>query len=177
MSLWRVSLHTLYQLIARSFITLANFFIILLIAKSLGSFGLGQYNKVFAFIGISSLLVDFGLNAIFLKVGTIHELYLLIILRFLLAVVVFLLIQPIIFILPYDAILSSGFSFQEKIYIEILAGVLFLYAFSHSLNALLQKHQRFDLMIGPSLVWGLMGLVISFFGFYSKNLVFFFLSD
>jgi O-antigen/teichoic acid export membrane protein len=79
--------------------------------------------------------------------------------------------------LPYDAILSSGFSFQEKIYIEILAGVLFLYAFSHSLNALLQKHQRFDLMIGPSLVWGLMGLVISFFGFYSKNLVFFFLGN
>jgi len=175
MSLYlKISLNTLYQLIARSFITFANFIIVLLVAKSLGSFGLGQYNKVFAFVSIFSLFVDFGINAVFLKVGTGRDLSLLIILRLMIASIVFLLIQPILFILPYNNILHSGFSFQEKIYIEIVASVLFLYAFSHSLNAIFQKHQRFDLTILPSLVWGVISLIIGFYSFSVKSLSCFF---
>lgn len=172
----KIGLNTFYQLLARSFTTFANFVIILLVAKSLGSFGLGQYNKVFTFVGIFSLFVDFGLNAIFLKIGRERHLFLLIILRLIIASIIFILIQPIIFILPYNATLHSGFSFQEKIYIEIVALVLFLYAFSHSLNVIFQKHERFDLTIWPSLVWGAISLIIGVYSFYTKNLFFFFLA-
>jgi O-antigen/teichoic acid export membrane protein len=173
---WKIGLNTFYQLIGRSLTTFANFIIILLIASSLGGFGLGQYNKVIAFVGIFSLLVDFGLNAVFLKVGTIHELSLLVILRLIIASIVFILIQPIIFILPYNKIIGSGFSFQEKIYIEIISLVLFLFAFSHSLNAIFQKYQRFDLTIFPNLVWAIISLSFGIYSFYTRKLFLFFLA-
>ena len=177
MSLYlKVAKSTLYQLIARSLTTFSNFIVILLIAKSLGSFGLGQYNKVFAFVGIFSLFVDFGLSAVFLKMGKERHLFLLIILRLIIASIIFILIQPIIFILPYNATFHSGFSFQEKIYIEIVALVLFLYAFAHSLNVIFQKRQRFDLTIWPNLVWGVTSLIIGIYSFYTKNLFLFLLA-
>lgn len=177
MSLYlKVAESTLYQLIARSLTTFSNFIIILLIAKSLGSFGLGQYNKVFAFVGIFSLFVDFGMSAIFLKLGKDRDLPLLIISRLIIALIIFVTIQPILFSLPYNQTLHAGFSWQEKIYVEIVALVLFLYAFTHSFNVIFQKKQRFDLTIWPSAVYGLIVIIIASYSFFNKNLTWFFLA-
>lgn len=172
----KIAYHTLLQLIARSLATFANFLIIIMIGKTLGSFGLGQYNKVFAFIGIFSLFVDFGINASFLKLGRDNDVGRLILLRLLIAVVVFLVIQPLIIFLPYDNSFQTGFSPQEKLYIEIVASVLFLYAVVHSLNALFQKWQRFDLLIWPNLAYGVSALAIAFYAVFTHQLLFFFLA-
>lgn len=173
----RLAKNTTYQLIARTLTTLANFVIILLVAKSLGSFGLGQYNKVFAFVGIFSLLVDFGLSATFLKVGkTRRHLFLLIFLRLVIAASIFLLIQPILYLLPYNEATQSGFSRPEKLYIQVVAVVLFLYAVIHSLYSIFQKKERFDLTIWPSFLYGVVALTIAFYSFLNKNLLFFFLA-
>lgn len=173
----KVSLNTLYQLIGRSLTSFANFIVILLIAKSLGSLGLGQYNKVIAFMGIFSLLVDFGLNPIFLKIGKERQIFFLIFLRLIIGWLVFIIIQPIVFILPYNRALNSGFSFQEKIYLELIALVLFLYPFLHSAGAIFQKQERFDLTVWPNLARAVIVLLIGSYSFLTKNLFFFFLAN
>lgn len=170
----KIVLNTFFQLAGRSVATLANFIIILLIGKTLGSFGLGQYNKVFTFIGIFALFIDFGINAVFLKVGQDQDVVRLIGLRLLIALLIFLIIQPLLILLPYDTVLHIGFSAQEKVLIELVASVLFVYAFIHSFNALFQKWQRFDLGIWTNGAYAVIALPLALYGMMNKSLAFFF---
>lgn len=172
----KIALHTFFQLAGRLFATVSNFIIILLIGQSLGSFGLGQYNKVFALVSVFALFVDFGISAIFLKIGRDQDVGKMILLRLCIAFVAFLLIQPIIFFLPYDAILHTGFSPDEKLYIELTAVSLFIYAFVHSLTALLQKRERFDQYILPNVMYGVCALAVAWYALVSKQIIFFFIA-
>ncbi|HLL61132.1 MAG TPA: oligosaccharide flippase family protein, partial [Candidatus Nitrosocosmicus sp.] len=171
MLLKNLAQNTIFQLIARSFTTLANFITILLIGSSLGSFGLGQYNKAFAFIGIFSLFVDFGINAIFLKTKDIAQnVGLLILLRLLIALTIFVLLQPLLFFLPYDPISQIGFSPDDKTFIRILSLILFTYSFSHSINAIFQAKQRFGLLVIPNIILGCNLIFFAVFAYIFKSL-------
>jgi O-antigen/teichoic acid export membrane protein len=172
---FNIARDTFYQMLARLFTSCANFVLVLLIAKAFGSEGLGQYDKVFTVIGVFTLFVDFGINAEFLKSRKINYLNSLIILRLIISLSVFALIQPIIFIIPYDPILNIGFSLMEKIYIEILGVMLFLSAFTLSYRAIFQNYRRFDLLLWPNLFIAIASLSLGLYGYLEKNLLWFFL--
>jgi O-antigen/teichoic acid export membrane protein len=145
------------------------------VANKMGSLGLGQYNKVFAFIGVFSLFVDFGMNAIFLKSEHIEKkFWSLVIVRLILGSIVFLLIQPILWILPYNIATHVGFSPIEKISIEIISSVLFTYSFTQSFQAYFQKKNRFDLLIYPNILFSIVLLVAGFYGYITGSLYMFF---
>lgn len=172
--LYKLSISTLFQIISRFFSTFANFIAIILIAKSLGSFGLGQFNKVFAIIGILSLFIDFGINAYFIKKNKEEDLPALILLRLIIAIFISIFIIPIISFLPYNEILKTGFSGEEKNYILAMLSILFLYSFMYSQNSIFQKRERFDLMIYPNILYGIVVVIFSIYSFFSKNLLWFF---
>lgn len=177
MFLKRIALNTFYQFLSRIFTSVANFILILLVANSMGSLGLGQYNKVFAFIGVFSLFVDFGMNAIFMKSEEIQKkFWSLIALRLALATVVFILIQPILWILPYNPINHIGFSPLEKISIEIISLVLFMYSFSQSFQAFFQKKNRFDLLIYPNIIFSILLVLIGWYGYTTHSLEIYFIA-
>ena len=164
-------------MIARLFTSFANFVLVLLIAKAFGSEGLGQYDKVFTVIGVFTLFVDFGINAEFLRVKKINHLNSLIYLRLIIALFVFILLQPIVFLIPYNPALNIGFSLIEKMYIEILGAVLFLSAFSLSYRAVFQNSQRFDLLLWPNTLIALSSLSLGIYGYFQNNLLWFFLGS
>jgi O-antigen/teichoic acid export membrane protein len=173
----KLALQTTVQLIARSFTTLANFVTVLLIATGFGSLGLGQYNKIFAFIGIFSLFIDFGINAVFLKHDKEEkEFFSLVFLRLLIALSVVIFLQILLFFLPYNPITLSGFSPQEKMYISFMSLLLMIYAFSHSLNALFQKKLRLDLQVWPTLGLAACILIGGVVGYITHILFLFFIA-
>lgn len=172
---FNIAKDTFFQMLARLFTSIANFILVLLIAKAFGSEGLGQYDKVFAVVGIFTLFIDFGINAEFLKTKKINYLNSLIYLRLIIAFLVFALIQPIIFLIPYNPILNIGFSPLEKIYIEILGSVFFLSSFSLSYRAIFQNYQRFDLLLWPNIFIALSSLALGIYGYFQNNLLWFFL--
>lgn len=172
---FNIAKDTFYQMLARLFTSIANFVLVLLIAKAFGSEGLGQYDKVFAVIGVFSLFVDFGINAEFLKTTRINYLNSLIVLRLIISSLIFILIQPIIFFIPYNPTLNIGFSLIEKIYIEILAIMLFLSSFTLSYRAVFQNFRRFDLLLWPNLLIAISSLSLGLYGYLQNNLLWFFL--
>jgi O-antigen/teichoic acid export membrane protein len=95
-------------------------------------------------------------------------------LRLIIALFVFILLQPIIFLIPYDPILNIGFSPIEKMYIEILGSVLFLSSFSLSYRAIFQNFQRFDLLLWPNILIALSSLSLGIYGYFQNNLLWFF---
>ena len=91
-----------------------------------------------------------------------------------LALFLYLAIQPVIFLLPYDTVSHTGFSHGEKWAIELVGTVFFIYAFVHSFHALFQKWERFDLAITPNIAYGVLAISLSFVAFFTKNLMLFF---
>lgn len=168
---------TLFQLIARIFSTFANFVLILLIARKFGSGGLGSYNKVFSFIAFFTLFIDFGLNSIFIKLEDYKKQFItLIVLRLFLSLLLIFVLQFILFFLPYDELTMSGFSFLEKIYIEIISLSFILYSFIYSLMAIVQKERVYERAIIPQVLFSIFLLIIGFIGYESNNFLLFFIA-
>lgn len=173
----RTILQTIFQFIARIFSTSANFILLLLVARKFGSDGLGSYNKVFSFIAFFVLFVDFGLNSIFIKLPDYRKRFVsLISLRFILSFVLLIILQPLLFVLPYNPVTQTGFSLIEKMYIEIIAFSLILYSFIHSFMAVIQKERIYEKAIIPQIIYAVIVLMTAVAGFQSRSLSLFFVA-
>ncbi len=163
-----IAKNTLYQILAKGISSFIGFLITIIIARNFGAIGYGDLTKITAFVALFFLLIDFGLNAVFLKNSEEkkNDFNKLFYLRLLIAAVVFLAANIIAVFLPFNQALGIGFSPLVRLGIFIYSFSLFTQAIITSATALFQKKLNYF----PYLVSLVLGsfvnlLVVSFFAY------------
>lgn len=168
-----VSLNTLIQFLIRISTSIPTLVATLLIAYFAGYETLGSFTKIVAFVSIFYLILDFGLNTIFIKEhygNTGRYFGNLIILRILFS---FLLIPIIIFLsqlLPENKLAGTGFTDFEKYGIAIYSLTLVVIGINMSLQAFLQRKLSYYVSLLPSLLSSAVLLILVIFASMQKNL-------
>lgn len=171
--------NTSSQLIVRLITSATTLIATFFISYSLGLHVFGSFTKVITFVGFFYLLVDFGLNTIFLKnhLKDAEENFgNLLATRYLISFFLFLSILVIANFLPFDSSSNTGFSHSEKIGIMIFSITLFIQAFTLSINALLQKNLSYSLSIYPTIISSIALIIFIFIAIFLKNFYFLLLS-
>lgn len=140
--------NTFYQTLARLTTSFIGFLITIIIARKFGVLGYGDFTKVTSYIALFYLVLDFGLNALFLQYEkpSFKNLFYL---RILISLIVFVLVNLITLILPYNSSLGSGFSESVKVGIFIFSFSIFAQSIILSTTAIFQKSiNYFSYMIG-----------------------------
>ena len=120
----------------------------LIIFRTLGASGYGDFTKVFVFVGYFYTLADFGLNTIYIKItkeNEISHLKPLLGLRILIGMTLAMVAVTIAQVLPYDQASETGFSPLVKIGIVIASATIITQAIFTTTNAFFQKILRYDL--------------------------------
>lgn len=167
-----ISFNTLFQFSVRIITSLGTLIATLLIAYFLGYDTVGSFTKVTAFVASFYLLVDFGLNSVFLKLyfkDTEKNLGNLITIR----LIASLLLVPIVIfgasLLPHNEALNTGFSDFEKVSIGIYSLTIISFALYNSLQVFLQKKLAYRLLIFPSFVSLLILLALVYLAVTTTN--------
>ncbi|MGE5041669.1 MAG: oligosaccharide flippase family protein [Candidatus Levyibacteriota bacterium] len=163
--------NTFSQLIIRFSGAGTTFLVTLFLARFLGVDTLGSFIKVTSFVAIFYLLIDFGLNTIYLKdyFHKTEELFgNLLLLRFLISSSVFLLVLAIAVFLPHTE--NSGYSIAEKIGILIYSFTIFTEGILVSFNGLLQKNLLQKKLVMPSLASSVVTILLVLLGVWAHNL-------
>lgn len=160
-----IAKNTIYQIFARLISSASGFLVTIFIARYFGVSSYGDYAKVVGFVGLFYLLVDFGFNAIFLQKEDNHlrfrELFYS---RLSLAFLLFLLVNIVVFFLPFDSLLKTGFSPLVKLGIRIFSFSFFAESILYSSLAVFQRKLSYESQliatsIGSFLTVILVGLV------------------
>lgn len=145
----KVIVNTGAQVIGKAFTATSSLIVTILIGKSLGPAGYGEFVKVFVFVGYFYTFVDFGLNSIVVKFtndeNQFHLLKNLVALRLILSFFFATTAIIITFLLPYNPHASLGFSPTVKIGILIASLTIFTHALFTSANAYFQKNLIYHL--------------------------------
>jgi O-antigen/teichoic acid export membrane protein len=151
--------NTFYQTFARVVTSFIGFLITIIIARKFGVLGYGDFTKVTSYIALSYLVLDFGFNAFFLQYEKPHFKSLFY-LRILISLIVFVVIDLIALILPYNYALGTGFSGSVRTGIFIFSFSVFAQSIILSTTAIFQKSiNYFRYMIGV-VVGSLVNLVL-----------------
>lgn len=157
----KVILNTGAQVIGKAFTATSTLIVTILIGKSLGPAGYGEFTKIFVFVGYFYTLVDFGLNSIVVKISDsknqIHLLKNLVAIRLILSFIFVSAAILIAFLLPYNPHASLGFSPSVKIGILIASLTIFTHALFTSANAYFQKNLIYRL---SSIAAGVSAIVV-----------------
>jgi len=143
-----IAKNTFYQVFARAITSFIGFLITIIIARKFGVLGYGDFIKITSFVALFYLVLDFGLNAFFLQYekANFKNLFYL---RILISLIVFTILNLIALILPYNAVLNSGFSQSLRIGIFIFSLSVFAQSIIISTSAIFQKTTNyFSYMIG-----------------------------
>lgn len=148
-----------YQAIARIATSGISFIIIVLIARQLGVAGYGDFTKVTAFVALFYLVLDFGLNAIFLQ----HEFSKthfrdLLYGRVFLSVILMLFVNEVVWLLPYQ-INTVGFSYEVRIGIAIFSLTFLSQAMFLSSAAIFQRELRYNALLIASCIGSIVTLI------------------
>ena len=145
----KVLINTIAQVVGKAATASSTLIVTILIGKSLGPGGYGDFTKTFVFIGYFYTLVDFGLNAIVVKLMQAQNqmplLKKLVALRLVLATFFALAAITIVQILPYNQAAQTGFSPLVKLAITLASLTIVTQALYTSANAYFQKILRYDL--------------------------------
>lgn len=161
-----------YQAIARLAVSGVSFVITLIIARQLGVAGYGDFTKVTAFVGLFYLIVDFGLNAIFLQQRS-HFRDLLYG-RIGISILLILFINIIVWALPYQQE-GLGFSWQVRFGIGIFSFSLLSQALLFSASAVFQQQLRYKSFMLASAVGSIVALLtVLLFIAFTQSFVFLF---
>ncbi|MCR4324694.1 MAG: flippase [Candidatus Curtissbacteria bacterium] len=159
----KVIYNTGAQVIAKGVSATTTLIVTLIIARTLGARGYGEFTKIFVFVGYFYTLADFGLNAFFVKDAAAPDesrlFRALIGLRILLSIALALIAILVTFFLPYDHNTSTGFSPLVKLGISVASLTIITQALFTTANALFQKHLRYDLSAIATVVGSLATLV------------------
>mgnify|MGYP003394112832 CR=1 FL=1 len=168
-----ISVNTLFQFLIRISTSIPPFVATILVAYYAGFETLGSFTKIVTFVSIFYLLLDFGMNSVFLKLhfeNTKENLGNLIVLRVLVAII----LLPIVFIfatlLPHNLITGTGFSEFEKLGIVIYSFTLVTSSLVLSLQSYLQKKLSYSVSFLPSLFSSFILLFIIIFAAKTQNL-------
>lgn len=164
-----IAANTFFQILARVISSGTSFVITLLIARSLGVIGYGDLAKIIAFVSIFYLLVDLGLNAIFLQLEEHEEKFKdLLYFRLFLALCLFLLVSASAMALPYSPQTGIGYSPLVKLGIVLFSLTFFARALSFSTSVIFQKTLSYKYATISSLVASLATLAVVAFTALSR---------
>lgn len=152
----KVIYNTASQIVAKLITATSSLLITIIIGRSLGPSGYGDFTKIFTFVGYFYTIADFGFNAIYIKLTAGQPastlIRALVGLRLIIAVFLAAVAISTSFILPYSANLSIGFSPLVKIGITIASLTIVTQALTTSANAFFQKNLRYDFSAIASVV-------------------------
>jgi len=167
----RILFNTVSQITVRFSGTITTFLTTLLILSVLGVSSLGSFVKITSFVALFYILIDFGLNTIYLRdhfEKTEDFFGNLIFLRLLLSLGVFLLVCCVIVFTPSG--FSFGFSNSEKLGVFIYSLTLFTEGILISFSGLTQKKLLQKTLIFPSIISSIVVLILVVLGVISSNI-------
>lgn len=136
------------QIVSRIITSTTTFLTTIIIARQFGLLGFGDFAKAVNFVGVFALIVDFGLNAVFLQGILTNRLFRnLLFVRLLLAALVLVVANGISILLPPEQQGSFGFSQSAKLGILVFSFTLLTQAVLITSSSLFQKRQRYDLLV------------------------------
>jgi O-antigen/teichoic acid export membrane protein len=168
-----VAKNTFYQILTKGITSFVGFLITIIIARSFGVVGFGDFTKITAFVALFFLFIDFGLNAVYLQNSDKDNFNKLFHLRLLITLIIFLLANIIAALLPFDQSLGLGFSPLVRFGIFIYSFSLFTQAIITSATAIFQKKLNYF----PYLISVIAGsvvnlLAVSFFSYLGFSIVY-----
>src|SRR3972149_6926052 len=108
----RVFYNAAAQILGKGFTAGTTLIVTLLVGRSLGPAGFGDFTKIFVFVGYFYTFCDFGLNSIFVAKSNLKNekalFRALVSLRFVMALIFVALALLVGFILPYDDAVNTG---------------------------------------------------------------------
>lgn len=163
----KVFFNTGAQIFGKGITATITLLITLVIGRTLGPTGYGDFTKIFVFVGYFYTLADFGLNQIYIKLSNqrpvtrdpLHErseasqlpetklLSTLFGLRLLIGISLAIVATTAAQVLPYDQSAATGFSPLVKLGIALAAIAIITQALFTSANAFFQKILRYDLSV------------------------------
>jgi len=138
-----VATNTFYQALGKVATSGVGFIITILLAKEYGVLGYGDFVKITTYVAFFYLLLDFGLNAIFLKEENTENYKYLFTLRISIALIILVLSNLIAFFLPYDKSLDIGYSSFVRLGIFVFSFSYFSQAIILSSSAIFQKNLNY----------------------------------
>lgn len=135
--------NTFYQALGKVATSGTGFIITILLAREYGVIGYGDFVKITTYVAFFYLLLDLGLNAIFLKEEDTKNYKYLFTLRILIALLMLVLSNLIGFFLPYDKFLDIGYSNMVRLGIFIFSFSYFSQAIILSSSAIFQKNLNY----------------------------------
>lgn len=168
-----VSINTLAQFLIRITTSIPTLIATILIGYFAGFETLGSFTKIVAFVSIFYLIVDFGMNSIFLKdhFNSINKNFgNLILLRLLFSFLLIPIVAILASLLPENKLAGTGFSAFEKYGIIIYSLTIILVGINVSLQALLQRKLSYYVSFLPSLFSAIVLIALVLFASSQKNL-------
>lgn len=163
--------NTLSQVVVRFSGTITTFLATLLIVSFMGVSTLGSFVTITSFVALFYLLIDFGLNTVYLRdyfKDTEEFFGNLLALRFLLSSAVFAVVVLLVLLIPIG--ITSGFSIQDKWGIIIFSLTLFTEGILVSFTGLTQKKLLQKTLLIPSIISSLVVLSCIYYGVVASNL-------
>lgn len=159
----QVATNTLFQVVARIFTSGVSFLITILLARTLGVSGYGDYAKVTAFVSLFYLFADFGLNAVFLQQENAKERFAdLFYLRTLFSIILLLAVNILAAFLPYNPITNTGFSPAVHMGISIFSVTLITEALVYTATVVFQQNLTYEYFMVASFVGSVATLLFVF---------------
>lgn len=173
---FQVAKNTFYQAFARIITSFVGFLIAVIIARSFGVIGFGDFIKVTSYVALFYLIVDFGLNAIFLqeKKARFKDLFYL---RLIISLLTFIILNLISFLIPAGKEFGDGFSDSVKLGILLFSTTVFLQSIIFSSTAVFQKQLNYLKYAFGIILGALINLMLIFIiSFLNFSLFYIFLS-
>lgn len=154
---FKIVYNTLLQFAGRFATSLIGFITTLVLARSFGASGYGVYAKIYTLASFFFLLIDFGLNAVYVrryqndlsKLNQVFKLRGQIFVFSLLVILLFLGLSGSVVFRP-----------QEKIWALLFVPTIWLYGLYTTFNIVFQLKLRYDLSVIAAISGGLIGLLL-----------------
>ena len=154
----KIAFNTVSQIIGKILTTGTMVVVSILIARSLGAEGYGNFVKITTFVAFFYLLSDFGINTAYLELSDQKNAAgSLLVLRFVIGLVLMFLCVSILPFLPGDVI--DGYTPLVKLCIILYSGTILFQSLITTGNAFFQKQLRYDLSTIASLTGSIATLV------------------
>ena len=174
----KVIYNTAAQIAGKAITASSSLLITILIGKSLGPAGYGEFTKIFVFVGYFYTFADFGLNAIFVRDSTKTDeaktFKVLIATRVIFSLVLATIAIFISLTLPYNKELGIGFSPIAKTGILIASATIITQALFTTANAFFQKKLRYDLSTIAAIAGTLTILGLTFLNYLGTSSIYLF---
>jgi O-antigen/teichoic acid export membrane protein len=158
----QLAFNTTSQIIGRIVSSLTTFIVTLVLAKTFGAQGFGDYVKITTYVAFFYLLADFGINAMYLQQEKHWED--LLVLRIIMSCVLVLGALGVLYLLPKGV--TQGYTDIVRMGIILLSPTIAFQAIITSCNALFQKYLRYDMSTIAIIVGSVTSLILLFIVMY-----------